>query len=60
MDANTSTLTITNVNMSHAGGYFCTARDDEDMDINSKVANLTVNCKCTFRGKHSYKYEGLV
>ena len=44
MDANTSTLTITNVNSSHAGGYFCTAHS-EGMDINSTVAYLKINCK---------------
>lgn len=42
MNASTSILTITNVNSSHAGGYFCTA---EGMDINSTVAYLEVNCK---------------
>lgn len=44
MDASNSTLNITNVNSSHAGGYFCTAHS-EGMDINSIVAYLAVNCK---------------
>ena len=42
--ASTSTLTITNLNSAHAGGYFCTAHS-EGMAINSTVAYLAVNCK---------------
>ena len=46
MNANTSILTITNVNSSHAGGYFCTAHNiSEGMDINSAEAYLEVKCK---------------
>ncbi len=48
MDTSTTTsnLAITNVNGSHAGGYFCTAHNiSEGMDINSTVAYLVVNCK---------------
>ena len=48
LDANTSTLTITNVSISHAGGYFCTALVGENNSlVNSAEAILTVNCKCT-------------
>ena len=46
--ANTSTLTIVNVNGSHAGEYFCTVQFSENgnmMMFNSTKANLTVNCK---------------
>ena len=45
MDASNSTLTITNVNSSHAGEYFCTVHISEGMAINSTVAYLAVNCK---------------
>ena len=40
----TSNLTITNVNSSHMGKYFCTAHVNESM-VNSTAANLTVKCK---------------
>ena len=41
----TSNLTITNVNSSHVGKYFCTARISEDMVVNSTAGYLTVKCK---------------
>ena len=47
----TSNLTITNVNSSHVGKYFCTAQISEDVVVNSIAAYLTVKCKYTELGK---------
>ena len=39
-----STLSITDINSSYAGDYFCTVQFG-DVRINSTVATLTINCK---------------
>ena len=44
-ESKTSNLAITNVNSSHVGEYFCTARISEDMVVNSTEAYLIVECK---------------
>ena len=41
----TCTLMITNVSNSHTGRYFCTARFNEMMMVNSTAGTLSVNCK---------------
>ena len=44
-NATTCTLMITNVSNSHTGMYFCTARFNETMMVNSISGTLSVNCK---------------
>ena len=44
-ESKTSNLAITNVNSSHVGKYFCTARISDDMVVDSTTAYLTVKCK---------------